>query len=112
MALSAFFAHIDGKSIITNCQRLKFKESDRIASTLAMLEAFGVKSYEENGDIVIFGAKNFKKATIETYNDHRIAMAAAIFSQNASDETIIKNAECVNKSYPEFFKHLESLRLY
>lgn len=101
-AIAVTAAYASGKTIIHSAERLRIKESDRIKTTIAILNAMGVKTEELPDGMVIFGGKP-KGAVIDGANDHRIVMAAAVAAAFAEGESIIKGCEAVNKSYPEFF---------
>jgi len=76
-----------------------------------LLEEFGNIGVEitiENNTMVIKGG-NIKGGEMSSHNDHRIAMAAAVTSLNAEEAIVIKDVECVNKSYPEFFADFKEL---
>lgn len=98
-----------GKSVITGASRLRIKESDRIKTTVNMLKALGADIEGTDDGFIINGVEGFTGGEVDSANDHRIAMCAAIASQRASGDVIIKGAECVNKSYPTFFKDFEKL---
>lgn len=107
--LSVYAGYCRGESRIIGLHRLEHKESNRIASTTAMLTQLGV-SYTIEGDVlVIEGGQSFKGCTVDGYNDHRIVMAAAIAALNADGPVTITDADAVNKSYPAFFETLSSL---
>lgn len=91
-----------------NIQRLRLKESDRISAVAEMLSSLGAKA-EVIGDDLLVCPAHFHSCTIDSKNDHRIAMSAAIASTVCSGTVTIYNAECVNKSYPDFW--IEFLRL-
>ena len=59
--------------------------------------------------LIIEGGSPLQGATVNSHNDHRIAMACAVAALGAEGETTIQNAECVRKSYPQFFLHLKQL---
>ena len=85
-----------------NIRRLRMKESDRVASVAAMLTALGLHvDVEENQMTVHPGT--YKSTLIDSQNDHRIAMAAAIAATVADGPVTITNAQCVDKSYPQFW---------
>ncbi len=92
----------NGESVIKNVERLKIKESDRIESTINTLKAFGVKAEYKDNSLVVYGASPIG-GTVDSYNDHRIAMAATVLASVSEGETIINRAEAVEKSYPDFF---------
>jgi 3-phosphoshikimate 1-carboxyvinyltransferase len=101
--------YADGESKIFNAQRLRFKESDRLASVHEELTKMGA-SITMNGDsLTIKGPCKLHGATINPHNDHRIAMSCTVAALKASGQTIIENAECVRKSYPSFYLDLEAL---
>lgn len=98
-----------GTSIIRGVQRLKNKESDRLKAMCEALSKWRV-SYELNGhEISIHGTGSLPKASIETYNDHRIVMAGCIASLLCSDGQVLSAVAAIEKSYPQFiedFLHL------
>ena len=108
-ALCALAANAIGDTRIINAQRLRLKESDRIKSTLNMLMSLGVNAEETPDGLIIHGTGKVRGGTVDAYNDHRIAMAAAVAASNASESVIIEGSECVKKSYPAFFETLETL---
>ena len=63
----------------------------------------------ENDGLIIEGGNRLHGVTIDPHNDHRIAMACTIAALGAEGETTIQNAECVRKSYPQFFTHLRQI---
>ncbi|CCV64793.1 DAHP synthase/ 3-phosphoshikimate 1-carboxyvinyltransferase [Alteracholeplasma palmae J233] len=100
----------EGTTHFINCQRLKIKESDRLTAMYNELKKLGADlTLEENG-LIVNGVKEFKgNVTLETYGDHRIAMALAIASIRANAPITLLNPEVVNKSYPTFFEEFEKL---
>jgi len=108
-ALSILAAKCNGESYITGIHRLWHKESNRIESITEMLHQFDILYSIEDDALCIRGRSKFDYATIDSYNDHRIVMAAAIGALHAKGPVTIMNAEAVNKSYPDFFKTLISL---
>ncbi len=96
-------------TVIYNAARLRLKESDRIATTAALLRAIGAKVQETEDGLRIKGdPEKLRSGTVDAAKDHRIAMAAAIASVVAGDVTIL-GAEAVNKSYPAFFEDFRKL---
>lgn len=95
------------KSVLKNAKRLRLKESDRIQSTYDMLKSFGVNC-EIDGDNLVIYKSEMKPAVVNSCDDHRIVMAAAIASI-VTKEVEIKNWQAVNKSYPSFFDEIERL---
>jgi 3-phosphoshikimate 1-carboxyvinyltransferase len=107
--LSILAACCEGESVIAGIKRLTHKESDRAASICAMLQQFGVVFRIEGDSLKITGKQVLKATHIDSYQDHRIAMAAAIGGLNADGSVTIAHADVVSKSYPDFFSHLSSL---
>jgi len=94
---------------IINAQRLRIKESDRLASTQAALSALGA-DIEITGDgLVINGKDRLTGGVCESHNDHRIVMAAAVMSCACEYPVIIRGAQAINKSYPSFFEDFKSI---
>ena len=107
IAVMAAFA--EGTTTIADAKELKVKETDRIMTVSEGLLAMGgLVSPTEDG-MIIEGGKGLKGATIDSFSDHRIAMAFSIAGLAASGETKIRNAGCVDVSYPTFYETLESL---
>lgn len=107
-ATAVLGAFADGVSEITDIERLKIKESDRVKSVIAMLNSFGIFAEEKEGTLYIHGGK-IKGGKVDSFNDHRIVMASAILSAYSSDKSEILDAKAVNKSYPTFFEDLKKL---
>lgn len=106
----AILSAIYGKNInIINIKRLKLKESDRIKTTVDMLRNLGLKVELLKDSFSFKGVKSFKSCEINSYNDHRIAMSAAIAATFADGPIKIIDSECVEKSYKNFYKDFESL---
>ena len=92
----------------TDIRRLRIKESDRVASVIAMLEALGGKAEATEDTLTVFPCR-FTGGTVDSFSDHRIAMAAAIAATAASAPVTILGAECVSKSYPGFWDDYRNL---
>ena len=107
--LSVVAACASGKTQVYNAGRLRIKESDRIESTCDILNKLGVKTEQTKDSMTIYGSETLKSCTVDGWNDHRIAMMAAISSVAVLGTVIIKDAHCVNKSYPDFFKDFDIL---
>ena len=95
------------KSMLKNAKRLRLKESDRIKSTYDMLKSIGVNCEIEGDNLVIYKSE-MKPAVVNSCDDHRIVMAAAIASI-ITKEVEIKDWQAVKKSYPSFFDEIERL---
>jgi len=105
MAVLAVAAN--GVSELTGISRARLKESDRVAAVKEGLKRMGISVREERDTILITGAAP-QGAVIDSMGDHRIAMAFSILGVLAGN-TIIEGAECVSKTYPEFWNVLKSL---
>lgn len=102
--LAVLAARARGVTTIGGLKNLRAKESDRIASTLALLAALGAKASYNSGILSVAGAIRFKAAApVDTFGDHRIAMAAAA-AATACPGLEIRDRACVAKSYPGFWK--------
>ncbi len=99
-AVTALFA--EGKTTITNIANLRIKETDRISALSNELKKLGAE-VEEGKDWISICPGTYRGATINTYNDHRMAMSFAIAGLKIPD-ILIENPDCVNKSFPGFFK--------
>ena len=107
--LAVAACHRKAKTVFSDCQRLRLKESNRILSTCAMINALGGKAEGSEDSICICGIENLTGGTVDSVNDHRIAMAAAVASLICKQNVTIKNAQAVNKSYPAFFEDFRKL---
>jgi 3-phosphoshikimate 1-carboxyvinyltransferase len=105
-ALSIAMALADGISVVKNAKELRVKESDRITTVLNGLNACGVDTIEYKDGYKIIGG-DLQKATINSYGDHRIAMSFAIAGIYCGMD--IEDIECINTSFPNFFKILDSI---
>ena len=106
--LAVLAACADGKSTLKGTNRLKLKESDRSKEIVRMLAAFGIKATDNGDSIDVFGGK-LRGGELVLPDDHRIAMASCVAATVAEGKTVLINAECVNKSYPDFYKDLALL---
>ena len=88
-------------------KRLRYKVSDRIGSVCLGLQNLGIDATELNEGLRIKGGQAITGGEIDTFNDHRIAMAFSVLGCVALEDIIIKDAECIGKSYPDFFTDLE-----
>ncbi len=105
--LSVFAACNQG-AVFTDIQRLRIKESDRVASTIAMLEALGGKAEATGSALKVYGT-GLRGGIVDAVNDHRIAMSAAIASICCKEPVTILGAQCVQKSYPKFWEEFTRL---
>ena len=95
-------------ALFTDIQRLRLKESDRVASTIAMIEALGGKAEADETTLTVHGT-GLRGGTVDAVNDHRIAMSAAIAATVCTEPVTILGAECVQKSYPRFWEEYTRL---
>lgn len=95
----------EGRTEIVNAARLRLKESDRLKAISSELGKLGARIQEREDSLIIEGIKTLKGGSVESWNDHRIAMALAIAATRCVDPVTIRNAECVRKSYPGFWGH-------
>lgn len=102
LAVTAAFAK--GTTHITGAGRLRFKESDRLQSVAMNLRAMGVQVEELPDGLVIHGTGGVHGAEVDGCNDHRIVMAFSVAAAYADGESLIHQAESINKTYPAFFE--------
>lgn len=104
--LAAMAALRKGDCRISGAARLRIKESDRLSAVTAALNAMGARVEELPDALLIHGVSCLKGgAVIDCCNDHRIAMMCAVAATRAAGgETLLKGAECVRKSYPDFWQ--------
>jgi 3-phosphoshikimate 1-carboxyvinyltransferase len=108
-ALAVAAALADGTTTIRGAEELRVKESDRVATTAAMLRAFGVEVDELPDGLVIKGGSPLRPGVVDSHGDHRIAMAAAILALAADGQSSISGFEAVDTSYPDFLETLSSV---
>ena len=89
-------------------QRLRLKESDRVASVVAMISALGGRAKAAADTLTVSGT-GLTGGTVDSANDHRIAMSAAIAATVCREPVTILGAECVEKSYPQFWAEYRRL---
>lgn len=102
--LAVLGAYCSGDMRIYNAARLRLKESDRLESTAAGLQALGVSVTQTADSLTIHGGHKVRGGVVDGCNDHRIVMAFSIAAMRADDNVIISDAQSVNKSYPTFFE--------
>lgn len=100
-----------GQTKIYGAERLRLKESDRLESVCAMLSSLGADIRVTDDGLIINGKQQLSGGKVSSYNDHRIAMSAAVAAAVCSDAVIIEGAECVSKSYPRFWQDMSSLNV-
>lgn len=102
--LSVLLCFCKGESRIVGAGRLRMKESDRLRSISESLNSLGAKITEGPDYLTIQGVDELYGGRVDSHNDHRIAMAAALASIKSRGAVTISDPECVNKSYPAFFR--------
>ena len=86
----------------TDIRRLRLKESDRVASTVAMINHLGGRAEADENTLTVYGT-GLSGGTVDAVNDHRIAMAAAVAATACREPVTVLGAQCVQKSYPAFW---------
>lgn len=107
--LVALASFCKGKSVITGTERLKVKESDRSSTLQREFSSLGVDILNLGNRMEVVGSSKIKGGEVNSHGDHRIAMALAIAGTRTDSPVIIKDAESINKSYPEFYNDLQKL---
>ena len=107
--LVALAAYCNGTTVIEGVSRLTHKESNRALTLQQEFLKLGVTITLQDDLMMIEGGVKLKSATVHSHHDHRIAMACAVTALQATGETIIEDAEAVNKSYPGFYEDLKLL---
>lgn len=105
----AMACYAEGDTVIRDAAELKVKESNRLAVMAENLTAMGADVTETEDGLIIRGGRPLHGAVIDSKKDHRIAMTFAVASLNADGETEILDADCVDISYPGFYRDLQSL---
>ena len=109
-AIAVAAALAEGRTVIRDAAELRVKETDRIAAVATNLRAMGVEVEEFPDGMAITGGKPLKGAKLQSFGDHRIAMAFAIAGLFASGETVIEDTACVLTSYPGFMETLKKIQ--
>ena len=107
LAVAAALAH--GKTVIADANELRVKETDRLAAIAMNLRAMGAQVAETEDGLEIIGGTPLHGARLDSFGDHRIAMAFAVAGMFAEGETTITGTACVATSYPGFYETLETL---
>ncbi len=104
--LSLACALSEGTTVISGIERLRIKECDRAHATVDVLSRLGADIHEENGTLVINGKESLTGGRVDSYNDHRMAMTAAVASLVCHDNVTIEQPMSIGKSYPAFYDDL------
>lgn len=110
--LSVCAAFANGTTEIVNAKRLRIKECDRLSAINEELSKLGANIEEREDSLIIHGNGNKKLkggCEVWSHKDHRICMMLSIASTICEEEIVIKDAECISKSYPRFFEDFERL---
>lgn len=107
--LAVVGSQIPGGIQIRDAEELRLKESDRLLATTENLRSMGANVEEFDDGIAVFGPAELRGATIDSFGDHRIAMAFSVAALIADRPTEIMDSECVGVSFPEFFGLLDTL---
>ncbi len=107
--LVALAAYCKGTSVIEGTSRLQHKESNRALTLQEEFGKMGVEITLENNLMLVKGGEGVNSTSVHSRHDHRIAMACAVAALKANGEVEIAEAEAINKSYPDFYKHMASL---
>ena len=107
LAVAACFAY--GKTIVRDASELRAKESDRITTLTAELAKMGASIEELPDGMIIHGGQKLRGTTVDSHNDHRLAMSLAIAALGSRGTTTLRGSDAVSISYPEFWQHMDML---
>jgi 3-phosphoshikimate 1-carboxyvinyltransferase len=107
--LAAIAAYSEAGLEVRDGKELRVKESDRIAAVASNLRKMGAQIEERPDGMKIFGGQHLHGAELDSFGDHRIAMAFAVSALRAEGETTILDADAAGVSYPRFFEELRSV---
>ena len=108
--LAATAALAEGCTRFLNVSRLRLKESDRLTATANLLNALGGRAEIEGDTLIVHGRSRLSGGAVDTVNDHRMVMAAAVAAVGCDSPVTVNDPQAVNKSYPGFFETLDTLR--
>ncbi len=107
--LVALAAYCEGTTVIEGVKRLTHKESNRSLTLQQEFAKLGIEIDLQDDLMLVKGGNGVKGAKTHSHHDHRIAMACAVAALKADNEVVIEEAEAINKSYPDFYQHLQQL---
>ncbi len=110
-ALSAVAALCEGETRFTHAERLRLKESDRLAATKNLIAALGGDARETADGLIVIGQSQLAGGTVDPCGDHRLAMTAAVAACGCAHDVIVPDAQCVSKSYPAFWNDMKRLEV-
>lgn len=109
--LSVLAAVSEGQTRFVNAARLRLKESNRLEGTAEWLGRLGADIFVEEDCLVVRGKPQLQGHTINSFSDHRVAMAAAVAAAVCQNEVVVEDALCVEKSYPKFWADFDGLEV-
>lgn len=98
-----------GTTVVRDAAELRVKETDRIAAIVEGLQAMDARIESRPDGFIVEGPTPLQGAVVNSYGDHRLAMALAVAGMIAEEETVIENAECIADSFPGFVALMQSL---
>ncbi len=107
--LSVVASLAEGTTIIDNVAGVRAKETDRVDVMTKELRKMGAKIEAEHNRMIIYGGQNLRGAEVESYHDHRVAMALSVAGLFADGETVVNDAECVDVTFPNFYQILNKV---
>mgnify|MGYP002464286521 CR=1 FL=1 len=107
--LAVAAAGAQGTTRLVGAERLKLKESDRLASTCELICSLGGTARADEDSLTVIGSGHLAGGSVKTYHDHRIAMSAAVASVICKQPVELDDGECTKKSCADFFGEWESL---
>ena len=107
--LALIASQAEGTTIVSGAEELRVKESDRLEAICRNLKAIGINVIEKPDGFIIKGGSKIQSGDVQTFDDHRIAMTFHIASVISGKEIKLDNSECVNISFPAFFKTIENI---
>ncbi|MBE6564115.1 MAG: 3-phosphoshikimate 1-carboxyvinyltransferase [Ruminococcaceae bacterium] len=108
LSVAAAFREDGCKTVFANAARLRLKESDRLLSTETLIRALGGQAESTEDTLSVCGG-GLRGGSVDSFNDHRIVMAAAVAATACRVPVTIVGAEAYEKSYPKFAEHFEQL---
>lgn len=107
--LVALASFCNGTTVIEGVSRLAHKESNRGLTLQDEFGKMGIEIILQDDLMLVKGGTDVKGATVHSRHDHRIAMASAVAALNASGNVVIEDAHAINKSYPNFYEHIQQI---
>lgn len=109
--LTVLATQVKGVSVIHDADELRVKETDRIDSMVRSLSKMGAKIWARGNTLYVEGPTALKGAVVNSSKDHRTAMSLVVAGMIAEGETVVEDIECINTSFPAFFKLLDQLEV-